>query len=408
MAHETRRTLQVVLLSVALLAVGLAGWRYVEARRPGAALGPSKRVVATPSSGPIGVRPILDLEGWPPDARLTVFLCTPASTSHTDACVELVADASGHVPSPQVAPIPPSIGPEPVTPQTYLLRGGTGTPEDPFDVHGRFEVVPFHIADPPSARSYPPGSQIAAGPPTEIARGASCDVEVTPDDRILVGRRLVDLGNGVITEVALEGAEVVWSPARDRLAIVTGDRKEIRLAAPDGSGAEVVRREARGILASVTWSPEGDHIAFTARSDPAVRGGPGPPTVHFFNLTTGESGTLGAGERVAWSPVGDRLAVEVRGEVQIGDLQANRTPLLSGIKPAWSPDGSLVAAVRAGPDGAGEAWVARADAPHSARLVPDAVCGLAFSAGGTRLVTAQPAAQGASLQVRELQVRGSS
>lgn len=398
--ERIRRIAQIGLLVVAVVAASGAAWRYVSSREGNPALGDGEAeegLGVTPASGPVGTRPIFELRGWDEGTSVRVLLCTatspatdpsspgpsPAPATPSD-CAELAAgEAPGRVTG---EPIPTSLpGGTEVVPGTYAIRAGPG-PEPP--QVGRFEIVPFEIASPPEPRSYAgvDVARLGLGDQRAVARGAPCGSDFTPDGRLVIGNTLVDPANGVSLLFPLEAAELAWSPTGERLGFITADRKEIRMAEPGGEGPVAVVREARGVLSSLSWSPDGDRVAYVARSEPGVRGGPGPPTVFVFHLVTGESAELGGGEAVAWSPSGDRLVVEALGGVlELSDPEGSRTRLTEGRRPAWSPDGSLVSFLRLDEGEAGGAWVIGADGEQPRRWIPSGVCGTAFSSDGRRL-----------------------
>src|SRR5439155_21949647 len=133
-----------------------------------------------------------------------------------------------------------------------------------------------------------------------------------PDGRLAVGDTVYDPGTGVTVTMPLgvRVFEMAWSPRGDKLAFITGDRKEIRVAATDGNNAVTKVREARGLLSSLSWAPSGDRFAFIAQDDPTTILGPGPPTVNIFNAVNGQRAQAGPGLAVSWAPAGDVFAVD--------------------------------------------------------------------------------------------------
>lgn len=397
---EVRRIVQVFLLVVAVGAAAAAAWRYVASQEgePTFAEEERKEVVSTPASGPVGTQPFLEPRGWRSGAEVRVLFCKAGT--EPEACAGLGTGTVGErfrgEPIPQTLQLPG--GPEEVRPGTYVLRAGTG-PVASLQVRGEFEVVPFTIGEAPRPRSYASVGveQLSLGEPTEVARGAPCRVHFAPDDRLVVGRTLVDASTGVTISFPVQGTELAWSPEGDRLAYLTSDAKEIRMATAAGEEAVAVVREARGLISSLSWAAEGDRLAYVARSDPATRGGPGPPTVFTFNTVNGETVALGGGEAVAWSPASRRLAVETGGGIEIWDLEGGRRPLVSGRRPAFSPDGNLLAFLRSG-----EVWVTRTDDPAPMRWLGDGACGVAFSAEGRRLAIATEGDAGAVVGLRNV------
>lgn len=416
MNERLRRILQVVLVVVAVGAAGAAAYRYRATRGPEAAPTPKgKSVVATPSSGPVGTRPFLQLYGWRKGEQVKVLFCS--ATGGPADCADLGTGKANE--SFQARPIPATItkngAPAAVTAGTnYVLRAGTAG-EDPAPVRGSFRIVRFTINAPPKPRSYRTTdlADLDLGPLREVARGAPCGSSFTPDDRLSIGGAVFDPRTAVNIDLRIPAAELAWSPQGDKLAIVTDDRKEVRVASPDGSQAEVVAREARGLINSITWSHDGANLAFVARPDTGVRGGPAGPTVFRLDLTDGVRTAIGGGEAVAWSPSGERLAVEVvegtNRAIQLSDLGGKRTRLTDGRRPAWSPDGSLLAFWRGSGD-AGDAWVAKPDAGPGAvrKLGPGDVCGVSFSSDGGRVAFVRRTEGTTVLSLSAITVRGPS
>src|ERR1051325_5025104 len=153
-----------------------------------------------------------------------------------------------------------------------------------------------------------------------------------------------------------------WAPDGKQLAFVTGDRKEIRVASPDGNNAVTKVREARGLLSSLSWAPSDDRFAFIAQDDPTTTGGPGLA--------------------VSWSPAGDVFAIDrASGVIEVGNSAGGRRQLVAGREGSWSPDGRFIAFVRsldAGPTG----WIANANGSSPAQVTEAGVCGLSFSSSG--------------------------
>jgi Tol biopolymer transport system component len=209
--------------------------------------------------------------------------------------------------------------------------------------------------------------------------------EFMPDGRLAVGDTVYDPSTGVTIKMPLQVSvsEMAWSPNGEKLAFITGDHKEIRVASPDGNNAVTKVREARGLLSSLSWAPSSDRFAFIAQDDPTTILGPGPPTVNIYNVANGQRSQAGPGLAVAWSPAGDVFAVDrASGVVEVGNPAGGRRRLVAGREGSWSPDGRFIAFIRpldAGPTG----WVADANGSAPAQVSEPGVCGMSFSASGT-------------------------
>lgn len=388
-----------MLAVVALVAAAGAGYRYFQ--EDAGLFGP--RVEVLPEAGPVGVRPFVELRGFPTGREVTVYLCRGGSDP-LDGCVELATGVPGE---PVLGNVVPSTFPggEPVGNGAYVLRAGPDE-EGNHPVRGSFEVVPFTLGPPPdggSLSSLDPAA-IRLGPPREVARGAPCRPPTyMPDGRLVVGTTVVDPRTGVTIELGLSASELAWSPAGEVLAILTGDEKEIRLAQPDGTDPVTRVREARGLLNSLTWSAEGDRLAFVSRNDPNARGGPGPPTVRILNAINGEVTSAGPALTAAWSPTGDLLAIERADErLELSTPQGGRRDFIDGARPVWSADGRLITTVRNIGVG-GEGWIALADGSRQTRLVQGGVCGLALSPTGANMAITVAEGDETSIVLRKVE-----
>ncbi len=375
---------QVILVVISVVAAAGAAYRFSE--RGGTNILFGEHIQAVPASGPVGMSPFIEMRGFDKGRRVKVFLCTSASTPIAD-CFEL---AEGEAPGPLRSRAIPEAFPsaDEIVPATYFLRAGPNTAGE-YPARGTFEIVPFKIGARVTPRSFAgvvPQS-LRIGTAKEIARGAECRAPLfLPDGRLAVGPTVVDPATGVTIQFNLQASELAWSPVGDKLAILTPDRKEIRLAGPDGQEAVTSVREARGLISSLSWAPQGDRLAFISQNDPNTRGGPGPPTVHILNATNGEVTAAGPGVGVSWSSKPDLLAVErADGAIEASTAAGGRRRLLNGRHPSWSWDGSLIAFVRAGEGGALNGWIARVDGSEPSPEVGGGVCALSFSPSGDSL-----------------------
>lgn len=416
--ERLRKATQGLLIAVAVLAAGGAAYSFVESLRP-EETEREQQVSVSPRSGPVGMRPFLGIDPPPQEGETRILLCHPDDAEgDTENCAELGSAGPGEGQRIRSEPIPAALGhgegEREVRPGTYAVRAG---PDDDgaYPLRGWFEVEPFAIGtapDPESFADVDPGA-MRLGDPREIARRVPCRPTYAPDGRLLVGATLLDPATGVGVDLDLvAAAEYAWSPDGERLALLSGDRKDIRVAEPDGAQAVTIAREARGLLSSMSWSPDGERIAYVARSEPGVPGGPGPPTVHLVDVSSGESRQLAGGISVAWAPVGQRLAVETDGRIDLVSLDGERQALGEGRRPTWAPDGSLVGFLRAvdrtedGGMSRGAAWVARSDGGGSVRLIGEDVCGFRFSPSGRSVaVVTRRGEDETTLSLRRVEIR---
>lgn len=399
-----RVILQIALVVISVASAGAAALRFFERGGTSSLFG--EHVEALPPSGPVGISPFLELRGFDRGKQVTVYLCADAGSAIED-CVQL---AKGAAPGPlRSSAIPPAFpNADEIVSATYVLRAGpdqTGA----FPVRGEFRIEPFEVGRRRTPRSFAGvvPQAVRIGDAKEIARGAPCRPPLfLPDGRLAVGSTVVDPETGVTIEFNIQADELAWSPVGDKLAILTPDRKEIRLAGPDGQDAVTAVREARGLLSSLSWSPQGDRLAFIAQDDPAARGGPGPPTVRIFNSVNGEVSSAGPGLGVSWSSKPDLLAVErADGAIEASTASGQRRRLTTGRDPSWSPDGSLIAFVRPGEGGQPNGWLAKADGSQPSPHVGGGVCALSFSPSGESLAVVEEGDGRTTLFLRPIDVQ---
>ena len=400
--EKVRRVAQVVLAAIAVLAAAAAALLYFG----GWTTNPfAKRVEAVPPRGPVGMRPFFQLIGYRGDAAQQVYLCVGAN----DPIGECIGLASGP-PADRLRskPVPATFpSGDDVVPQTYALRVG---PDDDglFPMRGTFEVIAFEIGAKARLRSFAGvgPEDLRLGPPKEVANRVACRPPIwMPDGRLSVGNTVVDPETGVTTDlnVGVAVSEMTWSPSRDKLAILTADRKEIRLAGPDGVDPVTKVREARGLLSGLSWSAQGDRLAYIAQNDPNTRLGPGPPTVKILNSINGDVTGAGPGLWVAWAPKGDLLAVQMSGGViELGDPAGGRRRLTTGRFPSWSPDERLLAFVR-GDETSSQGWVSTFQGERPTPVGGGATCALSFSPSGEDIAIVEARGGDNRLVVRSIE-----
>ena len=398
-----RRYAQIALAVIAVLAAAGAALRYFT--RGSTFFG--EHVVVTPSAGPVGLRPFFEFPGYDGGREVTVYLCG-STTGGIEDCANLGKGKAGErlTGSPIPRELPDTTE---VEPGTYILRAGPDD-EGAYPQRGKLEVIEFAVGEKPRAPGFDgvAASALRVGLPRHVARGAPCRPPLfLADGRLAIGSNVVDPESGVTIEFDIEAHELAWSPVGDKLAILTTDRKEIQLAAPDGSGAVTKVREARGLLSSLSWSREGDRLAYIAQPDPATRqlaGDPTSPTVKILNATNGLQSAAGPGLSVAWSPTADVLAVEMAGGViQSSTPTGTRKPLATGRRPAWSHDARFLAVVRTEGEQT-KGYIVPAGGGPGITVTGNGGCAMSFSPTGEYLSVI--AADGGQVQLRTLAVEG--
>jgi hypothetical protein len=180
---KLRRYAQIFLAAVAVLAAVGAGFRYLV--RGGSPFG--AHVVASPTAGPIGMRPYFDFPGFPGGREVTVYLCAGAVTGVED-CANLGKGKTGERLRAKAIPkeLPDTTE---VVPGDYVLRAGPDDAGD-FPDRGTFKVVPFKIGAKPRPLSFNGlgASDLRIGEPRNVAKGAACRAPLfLADGRLVVG-----------------------------------------------------------------------------------------------------------------------------------------------------------------------------------------------------------------------------
>ncbi len=399
-----RRIAQITLAVLAVLAAAGAAFRYLD--RTGELFG--ERVVATPSQGPVGLRPLIRVRDFSGDKPIAVYLCVGA-TSDLGDCFKLGKTKQSE--QLRAAPIPREF-PDgtPISPAKYVLRAApAGSPVVP--VRGSFQVVPFTIGPrPPLVAGFESASpgDLKLGKAKEIARGVPCRPPTwLADGRLVIGRTILDISSSVTIQSNVAAAEIAWSPVGDKLAYITTDRKELDLAGPDGSSAVAKVREARGLISSLSWSPDGAHLAFIAQNDPNTSGGPGPPTVNILNATNGNRVQIGPGLAVAWSSKPDLLAVErIGNKIEASTAAGQRRPLTDGFRPSWGPDGKLAVVRGTNPNEVG--YAVTSDGKGQKALSGENTCAMSFAPDGSRVAVVRAKGNDSRLSILDVDVPGTS
>lgn len=350
--NTSTKTLQLVLAACGLLVAIATGLRWYD--WTSSPHGPQLRV--SPAAGPVGTRPIVEVFNFKV-SPITVEFCD--GNSSDAACVTM---ASMEQPAKgQVNAIPAEVGSEQVEPGRWYIRATSGEET----VFAPFTVVEFGMAEIEFAK-FGGLETLSFSDPVTLLDSAPCPPSVTPDGRVRIGRAVVDPVSSVVVEMPFDGEEVAWAPNGSRVAIISSDKKDLRIALPNGDDQESVVTEARGFLRSLSWSRDASEIAYVAYPDTSVRGGPQEPTVRTYSLVSGTTNTHGRGDRVVWTDKG--LLIEESGRVRLGD-----TELGAGTNPAVSWDQSLIGWIVEG-----RPMIRELDSGSTATTRATGLCGFAF------------------------------
>ena len=187
-----------------------------------------------------------------------------------------------------------------------------------------------------------------------------------------------------------------WSPDGERIAFAAhdGDAQRLFVMNANGTGKHSVTGNDFHWVESPAWSPDGSSIAFIASpvsgdDDPSIwdvytiR----PDGTGLRNVTSSPDDDEGA---VTWSPDGERIAFSLatgRGSaIVVRRLShSTQTRITDGSdvdsSPAWSPDGRVIAFERASFQGGGyDIWLVEPDGTAAEQLTFDGGFGAAWQA----------------------------
>jgi Tol biopolymer transport system component len=233
-----------------------------------------------------------------------------------------------------------------------------------------FAVWVFDRTSPPEPAARPTNGKLAFtayGQPPQPNRGAAYAVD--PD-----GTGLVRVSGSSGTP-AYDVREVAWSPDGRQLVVErAGDERTVRLLDPTTGTEVVLQTLEQGVWgrgpAGLAWSPDGDHLAYSAGSTEEWPG-PDGTSIHVSPIDGGPSREITAGPAdvgAAWSPDGERIVFARWGHARYLGFDCDEPPdeIDYGLHvvardggdeirltddgcdagPDWSPDGSRIAFIR--------------------------------------------------------------
>ncbi len=156
--------------------------------------------------------------------------------------------------------------------------------------------------------------------------------------------------------------DAAWSPDRQKIAFTSGrdGDPEVYVMAADGSNVQRLTRH-RGFDGIPAWSPDGNQIAFVSDTNPPATGPVYPSRSQSIYVMDSDGSNVQrltgftTGGYISWSPDGERIAFEANFdgiweiyvmETDGSDVQRlTRTPGrdAQSAAPAWSPDGRKIA-----------------------------------------------------------------
>jgi Tol biopolymer transport system component len=185
------------------------------------------------------------------------------------------------------------------------------------------------------------------------------------------GIAVAELGKPGLRSLTRSGFNPVWSPTGDRIAYNGGAVFDhVRVVRPDGSGDHVAvpLRFGQNVTRENDWSPDGRRLVFSACLRPVQEGLDCSDAVFVAELARPRVRrriSPGQGTCPDWSSAG-AIAYRTGGSVAVVPWVGARPRLAirrASSCPAWSPDGSLLAA-----EGPRSLIVARADGRSRRRL----------------------------------------
>jgi Tol biopolymer transport system component len=223
------------------------------------------------------------------------------------------------------------------------------------------------------------GSATAQQRPRNIVFASNWTPHFRTADIYVVGARGGRARN--LTSNEIDDIDPVWSPDARRVAFAS-DRSgnfELYTMSADGTGVRRLTRTRRPER-EPAWSPDGRRLAFVSPGSERTEKGTQPDQIYLLNadgsgVTQVTHQEEGAGDP-AWSPDGTKLAaVTAEGIVSMNADGTNLRAIDPGVgdesdfDPAWSPDGRRIAFTAGVAElNTNDVWVMDADGTHARRL----------------------------------------
>jgi Tol biopolymer transport system component len=187
-----------------------------------------------------------------------------------------------------------------------------------------------------------------------------------------------------------------WSPDGRQLVFGSARGPEGAVLLAQANGKNVRRIARAGLLARVTWSPDGTRIAYVSRGRIFVVG------------RDGRGGrSFGAGANVVWSPDSSRIAFDSgwKGPIRVTGADGRGSRAVTDGRydraPSWSPDGRRLVFSRGGPGEAESLFVVGSDG-GGLRDLGIQGAGASWSPDGGRLAFWLRTSDGVALAVSDL------
>ena len=169
-------------------------------------------------------------------------------------------------------------------------------------------------------------------------------------------RQLTETSPGTVSR------DAAWSPDHQKIAFMSNRDGDPEVYVMDADGSDVRRLTThRGFDGFPAWSPDGKRIAFARDTDPPETGPVWPPRAQsIYVMDSGGSNVqrltkFTTGGYISWSPNGERIAFEANfdgiWDIYVMETNGSHVQRLThtpgndaqSVAPAWSSDGQKIA-----------------------------------------------------------------